>query len=377
MVCLATGFCNRWQPDQDLAMDEISLSSQSMFAELLQRCLDGEFDDTYQEQGSFVRRRRDARYYWYYRWDAGGAKHERYVGPVTDKSITDRVTRFADIKSDYRQRREMVRALIATRLPAPDAMAGSVVEALWKAGFFRLRGVLVGSLAYQCYAGPLGIRLTAASVRTDDADFAQFWGVSQNIGESMEHPLTVLRTIDPTFKEVPDINDPFVTSRYRTKTGYKVEFLTPNRGSDDYAGRPTKMKTLAGAGAQPLRHLEFLIHQPERSVMLFGGGVPVTLPRAERYAVHKIIVAVERKDQIKAQKDITQAGILIIATAKRRPLELGEAWLEAWNAGPRWREKLDAGLQRLSDDERRELQRVIELAEGAAARRGARKTKRQ
>jgi hypothetical protein len=376
MVCLATGFCNRWQPDQDLAMDEISLSSQSMFAELLQRCLDGEFDDTYQEQGSFVRRRRDARYYWYYRWDAGGAKHERYVGPVTDKSITDRVTRFADIKSDYRQRREMVRALIATRLPAPDAMAGSVVEALWKAGFFRLRGVLVGSLAYQCYAGPLGIRLTAASVRTDDADFAQFWGVSQNIDESMEHPLTVLRTIDPTFKEVPDINDPFVTSRYRTRTGYKVEFLTPNRGSEDHSGRPAKMKALAGAGAQPLRHLEFLIHQPERSVMLFGGGVPVTLPRAERYAVHKIIVAVERKDQIKAQKDITQAGTLITATAKRRPLELGEAWLEAWNVGPRWREKLDAGLQRLSDDERRELQRVIELAEGAAARRGARKTKR-
>ena len=63
------------------------------------------------------------------------------------------------------------------------------VEALWKAGFFRLRGILVGSLAYQCYAGPLGIRLTAASVRTDDADFAQFWGVSENIGESMEHPL--------------------------------------------------------------------------------------------------------------------------------------------------------------------------------------------
>jgi hypothetical protein len=360
-----------------MAMDEIALSSPSMFAELLQRCLDGEFDDTFQEQGSFVRRRRDARYYWYYRWDAGGAKHERYVGPVTDKSITDRVARFADIKSDYRQRREMVRALIATRLPAPDAMAGSVVEALWKAGFFRLRGVLVGALAYQCYAGPLGIRLTAASVRTDDADFAQFWGVSHNIGESMEHPLTVLRTIDPTFKEVPDINDTFVTSRYRTKTGYKVEFLTPNRGSDDCAGLPAKMTALAGAGAQPLRHLEFIIHQPERSVMLFGGGVPVTLPRAERYAVHKIIVAVERKDQIKAQKDITQAGTLIMATAMRRPLELGEAWLEAWNVGPRWREKLDAGVQRLSDDEKSELQRVIELAEGAAARRGARKTKRQ
>ncbi len=353
-------------------MDEIALSSQSMFAELLQRCLDGEFDETFREQGSFVRRRRDARYYWYYRWDAGGAKHERYVGPVTDKSITDRVSRFATIKSDYKQRREMVRGLIATRLPAPDAMAGSVVEALWKAGFFRLRGVLVGSLAYQCYAGPLGIRLTAASVRTDDAGFAQFWGVSENIGESMEHPLLVLRMIDPTFREVPGISDPFVTSRYSTKSGYKVEFLTPNRGSYDHTGKPAKMKAMAGAGAQPLRHLEFLIHQPERSVMLFGGGVPVTLPRAERYAVHKLIVAVERRDQIKAQKDIVQAGTLIMATAKRRPLELGEAWLEAWTVGPRWREKLDAGHQRLSDGERAELKRVVELAESAGERRAAR-----
>jgi len=42
-------------------MQEISLSLQSMFAELLQRCLDGEFDDTYREQGSFVRRRRAMR----------------------------------------------------------------------------------------------------------------------------------------------------------------------------------------------------------------------------------------------------------------------------------------------------------------------------
>ena len=352
-------------------MDELTLSAQSMFAELLQRCLDAEFDDTFPEQGSFVRRRRDARYYWYYRWDAEGSKHERYVGPVTDKSITDRVNRFANIKSDYRQRREMVRALVAARLPAPDAMAGSVVAALWKVGFFRLRGVLVGSLAYQCYAGVLGVKLTAASVRTDDADFAQFWGISENIGESMDHPLKVLQTIDPTFEQVPELNEPFVTSRYRTKLGYKVEFLTPNRGSDDHQGHSARMKALAGAGAQPLRHLEFLIHQPERSVMLFGGGIPVTIPRAERYAVHKI-VAVERQDQIKAQKDIVQAGTLITAAAKRRPLELGEAWLEAWSVGPRWREKLDKGVQRLSAVERNELTRVTEMARDADARRSLR-----
>ena len=99
----------------------------------------------------------------------------------------------------------------------------------------------------------------------------------------------------------------------------------------------------------------------------------MTIPRAERYAVHKLIVAIERKDQIKAQKDIVQAGTLIMATAKRRPLELGEAWQEAWAVGPHWREKLDAGIQRLSDAERSELRRSIEIAEGATARRAVRK----
>ena len=39
------------------------------------------------------------------------------------------------------------------------------------------------------------------------------------------------------------------------------------------------------SGAQPLRHLDFLIHDPERSLLLAKGGIPVTIPRAERYAV--------------------------------------------------------------------------------------------
>jgi len=39
--------------------------------------------------------------------------------------------------------------------------------------------------------------------------------------------------------------------------------------------------------------------EPERSVLLHAGGVPVTIPRAERYAVHKLIVAVDRVNQAK------------------------------------------------------------------------------
>ena len=112
------------------------------------------------------------------------------------------------------------------------------------------------------------------------------------------------------------------------------------------------MKALGGAGAQPLRHLDFLIHQTERSVLLHGGGIPVTVPRAERYAVHKLIVAVERVEQTKAPKDILQAHLLIQALAKQRPAELADAWKTAWMTGEQWRKKLRAGRQRLPDESR-------------------------
>ena len=346
-----------------------TLATQTMFAELLQRCLDAEFDETFPERGNFKKRRKGNRVYWYFQWDEAGKKREIYAGPVTDKSITDRVTRFATIKSDYKQRRELVRALVAAGMPAAIYPSGEVIEALWRAGFFRLRGVLIGTIAYACYGPLLGVKLPAANLRTDDADFAQFWGISENIGESIQHPLEILRKVDPTYRDVPNINDPFVTARYANASNFKVEFLTPNRGSADHQSKPARMKALAGSGAQPLRHLDYLIHRPERSVILHGGGVPVTIPRAERYAVHKLIVAVERQDQIKSTKDIAQAGHLIQALAQRRPLELAEAWTEAWQVGDRWKDKLTRGRERLSPEQQSALADVIQRAQAARKQR--------
>lgn len=354
-------------------MDELSLAAQTMFAELIQRTLDAEFDATFPENGTFRKKKQRNRFYWYFNWRDGADVKTRYVGPVTDAAITARVKRFETLKSDFNQRREMVRALVAARLPTPDATTGAVVDAIAKAGFFRLRGVLVGTVAYQCYAGLLGVRLAGAPIMTQDADFAQFWGVSQAIGESMAPTIEILRGLDPTYREVPNVNDAFVTTRYVNDSRYKVEFLTPNRGSDDHQSRPAKMPALGGAGAQPLRHLDYLIHQPERSVLLHQGGVAVTVPRAERYAVHKLIVSVERDNAAKAQKDTMQAGTLISALAKRRPIELGEAWEEAWKVGPRWREKLEKGRARLPAEAEEALQDAIDKAGLVAERRVQRK----
>ena len=340
-----------------------------MFAELLQRSLDAEFDATFDERGTFQRKKSKGRFYWQHQRRVGAKVVSKYVGPVTDKSITDRVNRFAEIKSDFKRRQEMVRALSAAGLPTPDAISGAVIEAMWKAGFFRLRGVLVGTLAFQAYAGPLGIRLGGRPLMTQDADFAQFWGISENVGESIPAPLAVLQGVDETFRQVPNIDDPFVSTQYRNRAGYRVDFLTPNRGSDAHQGKPARMKALAGSGAQPRRHLDFLIHEPERSVLLYAGGVPVTVPRAERFAVHKVIVAVERKDQVKSAKDSLQADLLIKALKTRRPLELARAWQTAWHSGPRWREKLEVGRHRLTEEARETIEAVLAKSKASAKRR--------
>ena len=334
-------------------MERITLATQTMFAELTQRCLDAEFDALYDERGSFVKKQVKGAPYWYYQRRVAGSAQSLYVGPVRDEAITQRVEQFASVKDDFKQRREMVRALLAIGLLPSDGVTGAVIEALWQAGFFRLRGVLVGTLAFQTYSGLVGAKLSGASLVTQDADLAQFYDISQRVGDSMPPILDVLKKVDPTFRAIGDQRDPLRVTRFRAANGYAVEFLTPNRGSDDHQGRPAKMPALGGASATPLRFLDYLIHDPVRSVVLYKGGIPVTVPKPERYAVHKLIVAAARHEtSMKATKDLMQAVQIFEACRAQRSFDVTEAWQEAWERGPSWRTHLKQGLSMLRDEDK-------------------------
>lgn len=140
----------------------------------------------------------------------------------------------------------------------PERFTGDVVEALSNAGIFRLRGVLVGTVAYQCYSGLLGVRLPSTAMQTGDADFAQFHSISAAIDDSLPPMLGLLKAIDSTFREIPHQTDSRFTTQYENSKKFKVEFITPNTGSDEHAGHATKMPALGGAAAQPLRFLDYL-----------------------------------------------------------------------------------------------------------------------
>ena len=69
-------------------MAKFGLAIQTMFAELTQRCLDAEFDETYEERGWFVKRRRQARMYWYYKQREGDT-FRGWLRTITRSKLSD------------------------------------------------------------------------------------------------------------------------------------------------------------------------------------------------------------------------------------------------------------------------------------------------
>jgi hypothetical protein len=189
-----------------------------MFSDLLQKCLDAEFGDTYPENGSFLLQTRRGRQYWYYRGfsadpqGGAGQQYLKYVGPKGNEESDKRVQHFQRVKSGYRERRQLASKLRQAGMPSPIAIEGQVVQALSKAGMFRLRSVLVGSVAFQTYGGLLGVRLPDLTMRTDDIDVAQYFSVSQQIDDKIENLEQALNSVDDSFSPVFHPNEPKLDS---------------------------------------------------------------------------------------------------------------------------------------------------------------------
>lgn len=346
-------------------LKSIDLMYQAMLAELGQRSLDAAWSADFPSDGRFTPRTVKQRRYWYFdRPDGKSGRTRDYVGPASDPEIAKRVEEFKAQKDDLRARRRMVSTLTREGgMVAPDRMSGDVIEALASGGLFRLRGILIGTIAFQTYAGVLSVRLPGHSIMTGDADVAQDFAVSREVGDSMPPILQLLQSVDPTFRPVPHRSGQAAFSSFQNKNSYKVEFLT-NRSSDDYMDQPARMPALGGASADPLRFLDFLIRDPVRTVVLHKSGIPVTVPDPSRYAVHKLIVASRRHNDgqsaVKRDKDIRQAGILFEAILQtRRSSDLALVYNEAWQRGDAWRAGIRAGAAMLPDEGRKHLKACL------------------
>lgn len=288
------------------------------------------------------------RLFWYDKYRVGATMAQKYIGPDSE-DLRARLEAAQSLKaqSDARraERTRLVRVLRAEGYVSTDQQTGSLLNAFARTGVFRLGGTLVGTVAFRHYEGELGVALGFDRLaQTGDIDIGSFERLSFAIGDTVETPLAEVFS-DLKFQPVPAM-DPGRTWRW-AQAGREtlVEFLMPAQRDEGIRDLPA-----LGVSAIALRHLDYLLEDPVPAAALYRSGVLIQVPRPERFAVHKLIVADRRAggvDAQKAVKDRAQAAFLVEALAELRPDELAEAYGAALSRGPRWAERIGASLSRM------------------------------
>ena len=298
-------------------------------------------------RGTPTRVQRGDRVYWYDSYRVGNEVRKHYIGEDTPE-LAARIARHDQDRAPAEQRRRdrarLVRLLRAEGYMGLDPSTGSLMAALSGAGVFRLGGTVVGTHAFRLYEGELNLRLGLNhAAQTDDLDIASFHRLSLALEDAAAPPVQQVLA-DFSFAPVPSLEQGR-TWRWRQTAGNAlVEFLTPAFGDEGLRDLPA-----LGVQAQALHYLNYLIAEPIPAAIPYRSGVLVQIPRPERFAIHKLIVADRRRDgdRLKSAKDRAQAETLIAALAGDRPDDLAEALEDARARGPRWRERIDASLAKL------------------------------
>ena len=300
-------------------------------------------------RGTPTRVDRNGRVYWYDTYRVGSDVKKAYIGEDSEP-LRARMKHFEALREGREDRRRnrarLIRLLRAEGFLGVDAATGSLLNALASAGVFRLGGTIVGTQAFRFYEGELGIRFAFdQTAQTRDIDIASFERLSIALDDTVSEPLgSVLR--DFAFDPVPSL-DPGKTWRWKqTRNETFVEFLTPSFSeAEDLRPLPA-----LGVHAQSLHYLNYLLAEPIFAAATYRDGVLVQVPRPERFAVHKLIVAdrrLEGSSSLKAIKDRLQAEFLVKVLATDRPDDLREAMEEALSRGKRWRERITASVDRI------------------------------
>lgn len=336
----------------------VALQTQTLYQDLVDAHLsrpDGE------AVGAPFKRTFGGKSYWYVNQRIGAKVIQHYFGPdddATRSKVEAAVSAREERTAFDRRTADLVAQLRAARLPGQDAETGRLLTALARAGVFGVGGTLVGTHAFRLYDAELGRRVTqAAPAQTEDVDIASFERLSLALADQGAPKVPLAPTLTALDLELSPTIDPQArTGRWRRKGGgAALDILAPSFTADEGLVRLEALEVWA----QGLHFLNYLIADPIPAVALYRSGVLVRIPRPERYAIHKLIVAQRRRgpDISKRRKDLAQAAALIEVLAEERPAELRRAHAVAIDAGPELRSAIAASLEAMH-----ECRRLLESA---------------
>jgi len=254
--------------------------------------------------GSIAAKSINGRTYLYATTKDGKRRAERYLGPADDPRVQERAKQIRHAAARARSRRSTVSLLKQARVAAPTLVQGRILEVLANAGLFSRGMTLVGTVAYQAYACIVGYRLDAAAYATNDIDLSVAEFVAADKKEDIG---AILQRADPTFRPHWHADDKL--PRIFRSGNFQVDMLTRfGRGRRS----PVLVESL-GCSAAALSFQEYPVEDTMEVVALYGSGILVRVPTPLRYAIHKLIVAQQRRpiELAKKRKDLAQAGELI------------------------------------------------------------------
>lgn len=282
--------------------------------------------------GSACLRRRGGIAYWYLRTYAGGnARRELYLGPRDDprvRSLLERMERRRAALGELRQVNQALKklGLRGKSLARHDLqpVINELFSALNKEGLWRSGMMLVGSWCFMVYQNYCGVEFFPQ--RTLDIDLAlklPYRGEAKDLGALFE---------SLGFRQEFNLSD---GSIFYDNGEIKLELIGPLTGKGEQ-GKNLQVKKL-GVAPIRVRYLNLLL---DHTMPLAIRGVgEVMVPSLPAFFLHKLLVAGERKEAPKAEKDILQASAVAKSLAASPELldELRVIW-EGIPAG--WRKRI-------------------------------------
>ena len=332
-------------------MRRLPAELQTLYAELSERMRSFEAARTFAHlTGGFAKKRVNSGEYWYFKTSGGlSGQREYFVGP--DNADTRR------IMQAYAADRPEVESMVAdiARLCAMlrqgginlvDAASAKILSGLANAGVFRVGAVLVGTHAYVALGNLLGVRWSS-NLRTQDNDIAAHQTLQVAVPQSNADLPKTIESLQMGFLPVPGLRPQSSHTSFKVRgQSLRVDLLTP--ASAGHTDRPVNIPRL-NAAAQPLEMLDYLLEAPLSTPVVNGGASLVNVPQPARFALHKIALSGFRhsSEQMKAQKDFSQATEMIALLHEDRPGDLELAAKALRTRSKKWTSKVLTQLRRL------------------------------
>jgi hypothetical protein len=323
-----------------MAMKPIPLSMMTLYADLTQRLA---LRDA--RPGSISTKTDKGKKYLYAVEKDGQARVQRYLGPANDAAAQDAAEQVRRAEIEAKELRSTISALKQAKFPAPTIVQGRILEVLANAGLFERGLTLVGTVAYQTYAGVVGAHLGASSYVTNDIDLS----VAEFVAADREEDIgAILKRADPRFEPHWHASDKL--PRVFKSPTFQVDVITRY-------GRGRKSPVLIadlGCAAVALVFQEYLVEDTLEVAALYGSGVLVRVPAPTNYAIHKLLVAQERgrTELAKRQKDLRQARELMDVLIENDDSSFQESLDATRERGKSWKTAINASLKEIGRDAR-------------------------